>query len=372
MNGFYWIYLVMFAFLLAYHFVDSKETKVRLYYAACGFLILMFALQDYSVSGDSDEYMKQYEIIKTLPFSEFFAHKFEIGYVLLNRLLSTLFDSDRVLYLCMSILIMVPFSIWMEKEAPNPMMAMMTFVAIGFYFHSVVLWRQMLAMAILTFSHRYIRERRLVPFLLTVFIAMLFHQSSAVFILAYIAYALPINKWMVIAAAGIGATMIVLGKPIMWFINTYIYSTYNESFFGYDGGVTMLVVMWVFTLLVYWLMRDRLEEPQIKLLFMMMLIAVAIHPVVFTFGNWFRIVMYFRVAMVLLIPELYVTVFQQRENNKILSLLEKGTPGIYRAVLSVYDKKWFHGVIQVAMFAVLFFWFVSEMDGEYYILAPVL
>ena len=372
MNGFYWIYLVMFVFLLAYHFVDGKDTKVRLYYAACGFLILMFALQDYSVSGDSDEYMLQYGIIKDLPFSQFFSHKFEIGYVLLNRLLSALFESDRILYVCMGILILVPFALWMEKESPNPMLALMSFVAVGFYFHSMVLWRQMFAMAILTFSYRYVRERKLLPFLFTVLIAMLFHQSAAVFLLVYPAYALPVNKWLVIGAAGISAAMIVLGKPIMWFVNTYIYSTYNESFFGFDGGITMLAVLWVFTLLVYWLMRDRMEEPKIKLLFGMMLIAVAIHPVVFTFGNWFRIVMYFRIAMVLLIPELYATVFKCRENNRILAILERWTPGIYRAVLSVYDKKWFHGVLQIAMFAILFFWYISEMDGEYYILAPVM
>ena len=44
MNGFYWIYLIMLVFLLGYHFAGSKERKTRLYWIACGFLILIFVL----------------------------------------------------------------------------------------------------------------------------------------------------------------------------------------------------------------------------------------------------------------------------------------------------------------------------------------
>lgn len=371
MNGFYWIYLVMFAFLLAYHKSECKETKVRLYYAACGFLILMFAMQDYSVSGDNDEYMLQYGIIRDLPISEFLNHKFELGFVIINKLLANTFQSDRVLFVVMSVLVLVPFCVWMERESSHPMMALMSFVAVGIYFHAVVLWRQLCAMGILCFSLRYIRERKLLPFLGTVLLAMLFHKAAAVFLPLYVAYRLPVNKWLLIGAGVLCTAMAVLGGPIMRFINTYIYS-YEEYFFGLDGGFTMLAVLWIFTLLVWWLMQHRLQEPKIKLLFLMMLVSAMIQPVSFTFSNWCRIVLFYRLAMVMLIPELYETLFLHRENNKLLALLQKRMPKLYGFVNRNFEKKWFRGAVQTAMFTVLFAWYASELDGAYYILAPVI
>lgn len=47
MNGFYWIYLVMIAFLLGYAFTKNKENKRLIYYGAYSFLILIFVVQDY-------------------------------------------------------------------------------------------------------------------------------------------------------------------------------------------------------------------------------------------------------------------------------------------------------------------------------------
>ena len=77
MNGFYWIYLVMMAFLLGYECIRNRENKRLLFYTASGFLILMFTLQDGSVSVDIAEYMRQWEIQLAVPmhsFGDYSAH----------------------------------------------------------------------------------------------------------------------------------------------------------------------------------------------------------------------------------------------------------------------------------------------------------
>ena len=370
MNGFYWIYLIMLVFLLGYHFAGSKERKTRLYWIACGFLILIFALQDAGVSTDTEEYMRQYHLIPGLSFQEMLTHKFEIGFVLLNKLLAALFASDRVLIVTMGILILGFFGICFEKETEEPMMALMSFLAVGMYIHSIIYWRQLCAMAILMCSFPFIRERKPVPFLLMVLAAMTFHKASVVFGVMYIAYVIPVSKWLMLGMGAASVGLGVFGQPLIRFVTQFIYQ-YEEFYFVPDGGITMTVVLWAFTLLVYWLMRDRLEEPRIKIPFLMILIAATLQPVCLAFYNWLRIVLFFRVAMVLLIPELYVTVFKRKENNKLLILLEKWIPGIHRAVLAVYDTKWFRAAVQIVMFAVLFLWYADELDGAVYIMAPV-
>ena len=54
-----------------------------------------------------------------------------------------------------------------------------------------------------------------------------------------------------------------------------------------------------------------------------------------------------------------------------LALLARHTPTLHRAVLSVYDRKWFQAAAQLILFAILFVWYNSELDGAVYVMAPI-
>lgn len=370
-NGFYWIYLVMIAFLLGYHFAGTREQKRLIFYAACGFLILIFVAQDFSVSIDIAEYMRQWEIIPNLSLGQMLVHKFEIGYVLLCWVLERVFTSERVLLLVLSVMIMIPFCRYFETQTQNPMIALMAFVALGMYLHAVIFWRQLVAMAILTFSYRFIRERRFWPFLLTVLAAMTFHKVSVVFLGLYVIYRIPINKWLLLGCALCGIVLGICGRPIIEFGISVIYPRYENFPRLVIGGETLLALLWVVVLLSYWLLHDRLHEDSVRLPFLMVLIAATIQPVCFAFYNWLRVVLFFRVALVPMTAHLYTALFEQKEGNWALALLERCTPRLHRTVLAVYDRQWFRIAAQLILFAVLFVWYVSELDGAVYIMAPI-
>lgn len=369
MNGFYWIYLVMFGMMLWYHFAQGTEQRRLIYWAACGFLLLIFVVQDSAVSVDTAEYIRQYEIIPTLSFGQMLTHKFEIGYVLLCRFLNTAFEGRRVLLLMMGLLILFPFARSFEKETEQPMIAMMAFLALGMYQHALIFFRQLAAMAILTWGYRFIAERKPWHFLLSVLLAMTFHKMSLVFVLIYILYAFPVNKWLILFAAVAAIIAGVFCQPIMSFILTYLYE-YHPMFHVADGGETLLLVLWVVVLFSYWLLEDRMEDPKVKLPFMMVLAAAVLQPICFAFYNWLRIVLFFRIALVPLSAQLYTTLFCQKEGNRALQMLKRFVPGIYDAVVSVYDTKWFQAAAQILLFAVLFIWYLSELEDAVYYMAP--
>lgn len=371
MNGFYWIYLVMIFFLLLYEKTRTGEGKRLVYYAGCGFLILIFVVQDYSVSIDIAEYMRQWEIIPQLSFSQMLVHKFEIGYVLLCWILERVFVSDRVLLLVLSLLILLPFARSFEMECEHPMVALMAFVALGMYLHAIIFWRQLVAMAILTYAYRFVKERRLWPFLLTVAAAMTFHKVAIVFVGVYLVYKIPVNRWLLAACAVLSVVFGVLGRPIIEFGISVIYPRYENFPRLVIGGETLLAMLWVVVLLSYWLLHDRLNEDKIRLPFLMVLIGATIQPVCFAFYNWLRVVLFFRIALVPMCAHLYVALFERRDNNPALMLMKSYVPGLYRAVLPAYDKTWFRIATQLVLFAVLFVWYVSELDGAVYVMAPI-
>ncbi|MBR3949613.1 MAG: EpsG family protein [Oscillospiraceae bacterium] len=371
MNGFYWIYLVMIGFLLGYYRAKREDTRRLILYGACGFLILIFVLQDYSVSIDIAEYMRQWDIIPGLTFPEMLVHKFEIGYVLLCYVLERTFASDRVLLLVLGVLILVPFCRSFEEETEDPMIALMAFVALGMYMHAMIFWRQLAAMAILILSLRYIKERKLLPFLALVLMAMTFHKVSVVFIPLYFVYNIPINKWLLLFCGAASVILSFFGKPIIEFGIRYIYPRYLEYPRLTEGGYTLLALLWSVTLLSYWLLRDKMDDPRVRIPFLMTLTAAMIQPICFTFFWWLRVVLFFRVALVYLTAHLYRAVFLERSNNRLLALLQRYTPGLHRFVLKLYARPWFLTAARLALFAVLFVWYASELDGAVYVMAPI-
>ena len=371
MNGFYWIYLVMIAFLLGHECIRNKENKRLLFYGACGFLILIFTLQDYSVSLDIAEYMRQWAIIPNLTLPQMLVHKFEIGFVLICWFLERTFESDRVLLLVMGCLIMLPFCRSFEEETEHPMVTLMAFVALGMYLHAIIFWRQLAAMAILTFSFRYIRSRRFFPFLVTVLLAMTFHKVSVVFLPLYFVYHIPINKWLLLFCGAASLILSLFGKPIIEFGIAVIYPRYLEYPRLTDGGYTLLALFWVIALLSYWLLKDRMQDPTVRIPYLMILVAAMIQPLCFTFFWFLRVVLFFRIALVPLTTHLYDTLFLHPD-NKAMQLLEVYAPKLHSRILPLYGKTWFKIAALLILFAVLFVWYDSELDGGVYVMAPII
>ena len=370
MNGFYWIYLVMIGFLVGYSLTKTKEQRRLVYYGAVCFLIVNFIAQDFSVSTDIAEYMRQYAIIPTLSFGQMLTHKFEIGYVLLCRLLEMTFESDRVLLVAMGLLILLPFGRYYERDTSQPMVALMAFLALGMYMHAIIFWRQLAAMAILTFAIPYIRQRKLLPFLLILLAAMSFHKTAVVFLWIYLIYNIPIGKWLLIGCAGLAVVLGFFGNDIIDLGIALLYPKYAMFPRLSIGGYTLLALLWVVTLLSYWVFRNRMDDPRIRIPFLMILTAATIQPVCFAFYNWLRIVLYFRVALAAITAELFVELFQNKE-NVVLALVNKVSPKLHGQIVKLYDTKWFSLAMQLVLFAVLFVWYVSELDGAVYRMAPI-
>lgn len=370
MNGFYWIYLVMLGFLVGYSLANTKEQRRSIYYASVVFLLIIFIAQNFSVSIDIAEYMRQYAIIPTLTFGQMLTHKFEIGYVLLCRLLEMTFESDRVLLLAMGVLILLPFGRFYDRESSQPMVALMAFVALGMYMHAIIFWRQLAAMAILTFAIPYIRQRKLLPFLLILLAAMSFHKTAVVFLWIYLIYNIPIGKWLLIGCAGLAAVLGFFGNAIIDLGIALLYPKYALFPRLSIGGYTLLALLWVVTLLSYWVFRQRMDDPRVRIPFLMILTAATIQPVCFAFYNWLRIVLYFRVALAAITAELFVELFQNKE-NVVLALVNKVSPKLHGQIVKLYDTKWFSLAMQLVLFAVLFVWYVSELDGAVYRMAPI-
>jgi len=118
-------------------------------------------------------------------YRQFTDGRFEYGYGLLSFFVKSLSSSYSVFLAIFGI-----FSIGIKAFAfrqwrYNDHFLVSLLIFYGYYIGDICPIRQSLALSITIFSGQYIIERRIIPFLLCVYLATLIHASSFVFLIAY-------------------------------------------------------------------------------------------------------------------------------------------------------------------------------------------
>lgn len=297
----------------------SAKTKDVMYWSCAGVLVLLSAIRDFSVGTDTMVYCEEFHTIRGLPFLEAMHFRWEQGYVAVNWLLGQFFKDERFLLILMACIILFPIFAWIKRESQWPILSLVVFVGMGMWNLSMSHLRQWCAMAVLTFSYKYIKEQKLVPFFITVLIAMLFHRTAAVFILAYFVTWVPLNRWTLLIAIPLAAIEAIAGEGIMGILNHFARIGEEVSF---NGGIKMLFVLWACVLVAFVFLKGKIPE-KMSLWYRLVFLAAFIQPIAFTFSNWARIVSFFSVSLIIFLPDFIVEWTDQKANYLPAFMVER-------------------------------------------------
>lgn len=280
--------------------LKKRGYKTAMYWFGAVLLISMAAFRDFSVGPDTQQYLGKYGFLEimALPWQRVPFFKWELGYTLLNKVVGTIYFNQRFVLIVVTLVALVPLFYRVFRDSRWATLSLVCVLGTDAWENSAFLMRQGCAMAILTFSYRYCKERKFLPFLGCVIAAMLFHRTAVVWLLLYFAYPLSINGRTLVACAG-GAFLCGIAGPGIFYI-LRIFAR-NEEQLQHNGGLSMLVVLWLCVVTVFVLHKGKIPE-QDRLYYWMLLLAAVMQPVAFTFSNFARIVLYFRIALVLLLP----------------------------------------------------------------------
>lgn len=121
---------------------------------------------------------------------------FEPLYATFTTIAKRIFDSYTVLLLLLSSVLYYFQYNGIKFFSVYPLTSL--FVLAGYGAGNVFYIRQTVAVAILFYSIRYVQEKRIIPFVLMVVAAAMFHRSSWVFLLAWWVYYLKMSRRMMI------------------------------------------------------------------------------------------------------------------------------------------------------------------------------
>lgn len=146
--------------------------------------------------GSNSGYLGQFERIAGMDWSAIFRYKgqYELGYVIFNKILGYFGTDYQILLLACAITTMGIAAIWLYRNSEIPMLATMIFLGMPFFLANFSALRQVIALSITFFAYEMVKKRKLLPFVLLVFLASTFHRTAWVFLVAYPIYWFRVTK----------------------------------------------------------------------------------------------------------------------------------------------------------------------------------
>lgn len=262
------IVLIFLAKIVLNRVPSLTAQRRKLYFVVTAFFLLFFvcAFRDASVGTDMESYLNKYILLSHHSLGDilthFYSERVEIGFALLNKLLSYVIPFPQTIMVVSSLLICTGFAVFIYRYVENYFSAVLLFTCCGLYLYAFNATRQMIACAILINAWGLLTEKRLRLSLILFAVSLTFHVTSAIFVLAYLFYFLRDNKKAVTITMAIGAVLAanyrLLIRLASHFTNKFSYLNNSAKRISAGGIWTVWIIESVILLayLAYYYMHD--------------------------------------------------------------------------------------------------------------------
>ncbi|AMC92677.1 hypothetical protein AOC36_01315 [Erysipelothrix larvae] len=219
----------IFRLITLNHQSDTKRKKIKkVMIGLITFqLILILAIRDDLIGVDVKVYLDFFESARSTTLSVLLENRFENGYIILNKLISVLFPDNQIFLTIIALICLIPVGVFIYRYSRYPTMSFLLYIAFEYYSFVFSGLRQSIAYAIILTSYTFIRQRKLVSFLLLIFFASLFHRSALIFVFAYFIHTIHLKKITVIALLGLNLLLFILRVPLYTWVSQSFYSSYE-------------------------------------------------------------------------------------------------------------------------------------------------
>lgn len=299
--------------------VDLKNNKYYLL-ASLGLLLLFLVLKHYKVCIDWLSYSKMFKLYHSSSFLELFSvGRHEIGFKLLIFFFSHIINNFYFFLMFVSIVSFIPINKYIRENSKNYFLSVLIFATFSFFSLYFTAIRFSIALSIIMLSIKYIKQHRPWNFILTVFIAGLFHKTAFVFLPVYFLYNFKLDKNKIAVIYSSYLVLFLVRGYIVNFVTKYIYSTYTPELYSNGGEKMLLLLLGIATIFVYF-KDDFIKKHRVNQLYInMLLVGVYFQIFALEIGTLNRVVQYFIFPMIVLIPSFFEL---NKYNNKVKNIVK--------------------------------------------------
>lgn len=278
----------------------NKRLLECLYWGMAVVLVIIAGFR-YDTGTDYSTYYHYYDNIRKggEPWSWM---SFEWGFILLNKAIGLFYFAPEVYMFIVSTITVFLILYTCNSMSLDRMMSMLLFVTLYFYFSSFNILRQYLAIAIVFFSITFIKKGKLIPYILCIVLASLFHKTALImlplYFVSYRRFSLPIQGIFL----GFCLFIALLGRPIITLIVSFFpkYSVYADFEAG-SAWFNLGVLCVVYALALY-SQRKRKFTNRDHLYLNVCVIALGLMLLTYCNVLFARMAMYYYVFTILTLP----------------------------------------------------------------------
>lgn len=278
-------------------------------------LILQSGLRNWAVGSDTYSYYEAFESVKHSSWSELiqkFVDVYQLGegkdpgYDFFQKIVQFLITDYQLYLILIAIMFFSAFGYFIYNNTTKVADAVLAFVfySVLFYgFFSITGHRQTIATAVALFCFELIKKRKLLPFLILLLVAATIHKSVLIFIPLYFVVKLKNIKLYYGFVLFLFPILFVFRVPLSNFFA--MLSGYDKDFGLFDGAGTPVFTALMILIGIFVFMRYKevlLMKPDSKLYYIAFALALFFVPLTWVNPSAMRVVQYFSIFMVVLIP----------------------------------------------------------------------
>lgn len=224
-------------------------------------LTVLVMLRHESVGNDTNNYIHYFDKFSKISWINVGKESIEVGFSFFNKIVSLFTNTSRIYLSIMAILTSVMIYPTYKRLCVDSSLTIVLFVTMSTFVMMFSGIRQMFAVAIGFVAYEFTRKKRLIPFLIAVFVATSFHLSAFMLFFMYPIFCAKITKKWLIAVVPILLVILVFNNEIFTFLILFIeqYTRFESDVLS-TGAYTMIILLSVFTVFSFVIPDERVMD----------------------------------------------------------------------------------------------------------------
>lgn len=322
--------------------LKADYTKRRFLFCMIAFvlLVLLFSVRHPSMGVDlqydsTNGYIGQFQQISQLSFTELFSTSilsYEIGFVIFNKLISYISTDVQFYLFACTFFAVCPITYVIYKYSKSPLFSFLIYIGLPSFLMLFSGMRQILAIGLCTIALKFIFEKKLFKFIITVIFASLFHYSASIFLIAYPCYYLKFNNIGRVASLILIGLIFVFRVPIFNFLSQ-LYK--EEAEIDNNGAIGLFIVFVLVYVYCFIFSKTNTDVRGLLNIFFLACVCQAFSGI---YSTAMRIGYYFMIPLILLLPN----VVNKIDDVKVreISYIFISVAFIIFGLISIYNSSW--------------------------------
>ena len=316
------IYIILVIIILILPMLKVDKKKYCIIIGVLMTCIIGFRSIEMGMGDTKEIYISIFDQLASLSLRESFNFirecDIEIVFYFLTRLYLVITNNARIYIFLLSIPLNFSISRFIYKYSKTPSISFIMFLSLNYFGFSFTLIRHCISLAILIYSYDYIYKKDFKKFMLTVFIAGLFHRTAWIFFIAYpIANKFKIGIKNIIIPLVVAIFAYLVGDKILLALSYFIKSEHYMQYFTIrKNTITFFLINFSMLIFILYIAKKSNKNEKYEILkqqINLMTIGTSIASCMVFLSEMFRISTFFTIYSITLLPNVIALI----KNKKI-------------------------------------------------------